>query len=120
LQSFDAVVRRVTGNPENATLSNRKQLELAHNQWREEMGIPAPGKAGAAAGAQEGKPGQKAPKPRTEIPPTLHNVPSADMTNSDDSKFAYLDGLMDRDPIAFEKALSNLSEADQQDYLGRA
>lgn len=48
LQSFDAMVRRVTGDPENAALSNRKQLEKARDLWREEMGIPAQGKADAA------------------------------------------------------------------------
>lgn len=127
LQSFDAVVRRVTGDPENATLSNRKQLEKARDLWREEMGIPAQGKAetgGKTEGKADGKAGKTGktpkPKPRTEIPPTLHNTPAAEMSDSDDSKFAHLEALLNAGKtIEFEAALGKLSEADQQDYLSR-
>ena len=117
MQSFDAVVRRVTGDPENAALSNRKQLEKARDLWREEMGIPAQGKADPKD--PQPKPKLK-PKPRTEIPPTLHNTPAADMSDSDDSKFSHLDAMLNAGKnLEFEAALSKLSEADQQDYLSR-
>lgn len=127
LQSFDAVVRRVTGDPDNATLSNRKQLEKARDLWREEMGIPAQSKAetgGKTEGKADGRAGKTGktpkPKPRTEIPPTLHNTPAAEMSDSDDSKFAHLEALLNAGKtLEFEAALGKLSEADQQDYLSR-
>ncbi|MED5545693.1 MAG: hypothetical protein VYD90_10625 [Pseudomonadota bacterium] len=114
LQSFDTVVRRVTGDPQNASLSNRKQLEKAHALWQEEMGIKPTGK-----GDPTPTPRRKAP--RAELPPTLHNTPAADMNDTDDGRFSHLDGLLNAGKsIEFEEALGRLSEADQQDYLNRA
>jgi hypothetical protein len=117
LQSFDTVVRRITGDPENASLSNAKQLAKARDIWRAEMGYTDKG----AATKEETKGEQKpAPKPKPEIPPTLHNVPAADIETGDDGKFSHLDALMNAGKsVEFETALSRLSEADQQDYLSR-
>ena len=39
LVSFDAVVRRVSGDPANTSMSNRAQLEKAYEIWRAEMGF---------------------------------------------------------------------------------
>jgi len=118
LQSFDAVVRRVTGDPANATLSNRKQLELARATWRQEMGFSEEATPKPKEG--EGKPTKKAPVPKPELPPTLHNVPAADIEVGDDGKFSHLEALLNAGKsIEFENALSKLSEADQQDYLSR-
>ena len=118
LQSFDSVVRRVTGDEANASLSNRKQLEKAYSIWREEMGF--------AQQAAQPEPKPKTSKvkqatPKVELPPTLHNVPAAEMNVGDDGKFSYLDGLLNAGKmIEYEDALAKLSEADQQDYLSRA
>lgn len=119
LQSFDAVVRRVTGDPANASLTNKKQLEIAHATWRSEMGLPDPAKQEPKA---QGKPaGKKPAAPKAELPPTLHNVPAADIEVGDDGKYSYLDALLNAGKsIEYEDALAKLSEADQQDYLSRA
>ena len=114
--SFDAVVRRVTGDPENASLSNRKQLEKARDIWRSEMGYAEPAKEAPAA---EPKPAPK-PKPKAEIPPTLHNVPAADINDSDDGKYSHLDALMNAGKfLEYEAVLAKLPDADQNDYLSR-
>ncbi|AYO76441.1 hypothetical protein [Sphingobium yanoikuyae] len=122
LQSFDTVVRRVTADPESAGLSNRKQLEKAHAIWQEEMGIkPAAKDEPKAEGKEAGKAAKPKPKPKPELPPTLHNLPAADIEVGDDGKYSYLDGLLEKGmTIEYEDALAKLSEADQQDYLSRA
>lgn len=118
LQSFDTVVRRVTDDVENAGLSNRQQLDKAHALWREEMGIGQ-----QAAPKDETKTGKtaKTPTPKPALPPTLHNVPAAEIEVGDDGKYSYLDGLLNAGKhIEYEDAMAKLSEADQQDYLSRA
>lgn len=117
LQAFDSVVRRVTGDPDNATLSNRKQLEKAHALWKEEMGFDAdPG-----AAPKDKQPAPPKPKPKTEIPPTLAHVPAADINDADDGKYSHLDALLHKgDAVAYEAALARLSDAEQDDYLSRA
>lgn len=118
LQSFDSVVRRVTGNSENASLSNRKQLEKAYGIWRDEMGIAEPVKPKDDPKVEKGK---EPPKPKPALPPTLHNVPAAEIEIGDDGKFSYLDALITAGKtIEYENALGKLSDADQQDYLSRA
>lgn len=119
LHSFDAVVRRVTSDPENSGMSNRKQLEKARDIWREEMGIEAP--AAKKADEPAPKPKAKAKDKAREVPPTLHNVPAADVNDADDGKYGYLDALLNAGKsIEYEDALARLSEADQQEYLSRA
>lgn len=117
LVSFDEVVREVTADPANASLSNRRQLALAHVKWREDMGFTKaqePPKDG-----QEPKPKPK-PKPPVEIPPTLAHVPAADITDSDDGKFGFLDSLLAAGkPLEYEAALGRLSDADRDEYLAR-
>lgn len=117
LKSFDIVVRDVTADPENASLSNRKQLEKAHAIWKEEMGFTEQAKS-----KDEPKPAAKpASKPKPELPPTLHNVPAADINVGDDGKYSYLDALLNAGKtIEYEDALAKLPEAEQQDYLSRA
>ena len=120
LVSFDSVVRRVTGDQANASLSNRKQLEKAHEIWRAEMGFKDEPAASEKKAGETGK-AAKPPKPKTELPPTLHNVPAADIEVGDDGKYSYLDSLLNAGKsIEYEDALAKLSEADQQDYLSRA
>jgi hypothetical protein len=121
LQSFDSVVRRVTADPANSSLSNRKQLEKAHALWKEEMGISETTESKPKAKPAAGKEATK-PKPtKRELPPTLHNLPAADLQVGDDGKFSYLDALLNSGKtVEYEDQLGRLSEADQQDYLSRA
>lgn len=125
LASFDSVVRRVNGDPENASLSNRQQLKKAHAIWQEEMGIKPAAKAEPAPKADTGKEGDKPAKPKPKakpaLPPTLHNLPAADIEVGDDGKYSYLDSLLEKGmTIEYEDALAKLPEAEQQDYLSRA
>jgi hypothetical protein len=115
IQSFDAVVRRVTADPANAKLTNRKQLDKAHEIWRDEIGYVDKTAAPAPAPAPKPK-----PKPAVELPPSLHNAPAADVAEVDDSKYAYLDALLNANrTLDYEAALEKLPEADQMDYLSR-
>lgn len=117
LASFDAVVRRVTGDPENASLSNLKQLQKARDIWREEMGFNDKAKTDPAP---DPKPKPK-PKTKPDLPPTLHNLPAADINDADDGKYSHLDALLNAGrTIEYEDALARMSEAEQQDYLSRA
>lgn len=120
--SFDGIVKRVTGDPANASLSNRKQLEMAHTLWREEMGLPAetPAKKNADPAPDPAPAAKPKPKAKVELPPTLAHVPAADINDTEDGKYAHLDALMAKDPVAYEAALARLSDADQDDYLSRA
>ncbi|PZU71051.1 hypothetical protein [Sphingobium sp.] len=125
LASFDSVVRRVNGDPENASLSNRQQLKKAHAIWQEEMGIKPAAKADPAPKPDTGKEGDKPAKPKPKakpaLPPTLHNLPAADIEVGDDGKYSYLDSLLEKGmTIEYEDALAKLPEAEQQDYLSRA
>lgn len=117
LKSFDDVVRRITSDPDNWTLTNRKQLEKAETVWREEMGIPDPAKASQAAPKVEAP----KPKPKPALPPTLHNVPAAVINDSDDGKYSHLDALLNAGKsLEYEDALGRLSPAEADDYLSRA
>lgn len=115
--SFDTVVRRVTSDQTNAALSDRKQLQKAYEIWRDEMGYVEPVKEGATPAPKPAK----AAKPKPELPPTLQNVPAADLSTTDDGKFSHLDALMNKnDVLGYEAALGRLSDAEQEDYLSRA
>lgn len=119
LRSFDEVVRRVTSDAQYAELSNRKQLAMAHDLWKRDMGIvdPAPANKKGDESAPTPKP---KPKPAKELPPTLHNVPAADVNDADDGKYSFLDGLLNAGKvIEYENALAKLSDADQDEYLSR-
>lgn len=52
------------------------------------------------------------------LPPTLANVPAADITDTD-SKWAALDRLSENDSAAYEDAYAKLSPADRDTYLAR-
>ncbi len=113
-QSFDAVVRDVTGDAANAKLTNNQQLEKAFEQWNKALGRePVKADAGKQAAKQEKKP-EKRPPVTT---PNLGDVPSASATDVSDGRFAVLDRLMESDPVKYEEALAKLSDADRDAYL---
>lgn len=114
LQSYDAVLRGVTGDEANAGKSDVELLTMARDKWAKELGI-------------EPKPAAKDPKPTTETPrksgqdrpatPSLNDVPAAQQQTMDDGKFSHLDRLADSDPVAFEEALGKLSPELREQYL---
>lgn len=113
LIAFDSVVKRVTGDAKNAHLSNRSQLQMALKIYRQEMGL-AP-----AIQAEETKAKAKAKETRP-IPPSLSKIPAAEPEDINNSKFARLDRLAVDDPLAFEKQVAKLSEAERQQYESAA
>lgn len=62
----------------------------------------------------------KAAGKRKAPPKTLAKVPASDAEDTDDGgKFASLDRLADKDPIAFEDAFARLPEHEQEAYLAQ-
>ena len=111
--AFDQAVRAVTGDRANAGLSDRGILEKAFSSFADAFGIAGkPGKEGAAASPKSIK-----TVPKRDIPPTLAKVPAAAVTDAGDNRWANLDRLADRDPIAYEAALARMSDADRDAYL---
>ena len=115
--AFDSVVRKVTADPNNQKLSDRQMLERAHKIFTSDIATLGGDKP--AAKAEDDKPAKDAGKPRRDIkaPPTLANVPSAEIESADGGKFAALDRLAETNPIKFEKAFAKLPPAEQQAYL---
>ncbi|MCA1490105.1 hypothetical protein I6F11_04125 [Ensifer sp. NBAIM29] len=93
----------------------RKAHEIIDKQLREALGDSAGGKKDPAAKPQNGK-----PAPKREIPPTLANVPAADITDAEDGgEFAYLDRLANKDVEAYERELGKLSDDKRDRYLAQ-
>ncbi|CAN7305965.1 hypothetical protein LJR231_001576 [Phyllobacterium sp. LjRoot231] len=76
----------------------------------------------AAMGLPPEDPAKPAPKPpagaRRDLPPSLANVPASDISDTvDNSEFAYLDRLQERNDTSFEDALAKLTEEQHARYL---
>lgn len=113
-EAFDKVVREVTGDEANANLSNRQQLEKAYERWVAELGIQPAAKSAPGKRAPEKDPASR------QIPPNIGAMPSAEVTDTDDGRFAHLDRLAETDPLAYEEALSRMSDAERSAYLQSA
>ncbi|MND20866.1 hypothetical protein D3C76_47960 [compost metagenome] len=114
--AFDTVVRKVTAETmKDGKNPGMADLKKAYRQWADDLGIEAP--KPKAEQKAEAKTDTKSEKPKREIPPSLAKVPSAEISDTDDGKWAYLDRLIDTEPLKFEAALGKLSEADQDAYL---
>lgn len=111
--AFDAVVRKITGDKANHGLSDRKQLEKAHAEWAEALGITVDP---AAKPAADKKPAVAA-KAKRDLPPNLGTVPAATASETDDGKYAALDRLIETDPLAYEAALAKMTPAESDAYL---
>lgn len=96
-----------------------KLIRQAHKQIQEELGLVKPG------AKEPSTPGQKetgktvTPKPTRELPPNLNALPAAEVNDAtdDDGRYAVLARLAKTDPIAHEKALLKMTEAEQDEYL---
>lgn len=113
--SLDQEVRKIQSESENQF--DPTILERAHKA--------VTAAARKALGLPEEEPGKDNPKPKTvqrrDIPPSLANVPAADITETQDNgEFAYLDRLQEKDGLAFEKALAKLTDEQRDRYLASA
>jgi len=66
------------------------------------------------AGKKESKPTDKSVKPDPETMPSISNMPAVVANSNDNGKFAHLDKL---DGPALERAIADMSEAQQNEYL---
>lgn len=81
-------------------------LDRAHARIQQEMGQVAP------------KQHDPAPKPQRQIPPSLAHVPASDISETEDNgRFAHLDRLAEKDPIAYEAEIAKMSDAEREAYL---
>lgn len=70
-----------------------------------------------ATGMQIKPKGKTAQQQKPDAPPSLHNVPAADLNDTKGGKYAVLDRLSTSDPIAYEEALMKLPEAERDAYM---
>lgn len=108
---LDAAVREVASDEANINLSPREVMQKAYDLCVSE-GALQPKKA-----AEPAKPAPADVKPKTPIkaPPTLANLPAAEITNTEDNRFAYLNRIAN--PDIREREFAKLSAADQEAYL---
>jgi hypothetical protein len=109
--SFDLAVRSVTGDEANAALTGRQKLAKAYEAWSTAFSIKPAGKPAPAAQERPAAPA------RRPMPPSLANLPAADVTSVEDGKYAALDRLADTNPLAFEAAMERMSDAERDAYM---
>lgn len=110
--AFDEIVKKVTADPANMTLSDRAQLEKAYKIYVAEANEAL----GVVQKAQQ-PPAETPPsRPTRNIPPTLARVPAAEPETIEGSRFANLDRLAAMDPAAYEAAVAKMSEADRAQF----
>lgn len=121
LHGFDNAVRRVTADPANHRLSDRAQLEKAYNLfWEESKAAGLNFDNAVKKTARQPAAQQPAPRPRDDggkFVPTLAKVPAADSEDIDGGKWAALDRLAETDPIALEKAMAKMPQAELEAYM---
>lgn len=110
--AFDDIVKKITSDPANASISNRAQLEKAFKIYSDEMAATF----GVQPQAQQQAKSPPPAKPIRNIPPTLARVPAAESENIDGGKFAALDRLAAADPAAYEAAVGKMSEAERAQF----
>jgi hypothetical protein len=118
--ALDAEVRRMQaeiGGKGGNTLDPRI-VEVAHKkvtaQLARELGL----KTGEKDAGKDQKPKAPDKKAKRDVPPTLSNIPSADITDAnDDGEFGYLDRLANSDVLRYEKEFAKLSPEAQERYL---
>lgn len=111
---LDAAVRDVANDEANVNLSAREVMQKAYDLCIAEGALVAKSKAPAAADDKTTKQPAKQKTP-IQAPPTLASMPSAEITNTEDNRFAYLNRITD--PDKREAAFAKLSAADQEAYL---
>lgn len=101
LRALDECVKTVAKTADG--LTGDQIMQKAHELMQKEFGIV------------QAKPAATT-KPAVEIPPTLGSLPAAEMNLDVNTKFARLDKLFETDPLAYEAAVSKLSDAERDEY----
>lgn len=108
MAALDASVKQLAADPANAKKPSGFFLEEADRQVRQRFSL-----GGTAAAA----PAKQAPPDLSRLPKTLASLPAAEMSETGNDEFAYLDKL---EGIALEQALRKLTPEQEARYLGAA
>lgn len=113
MDQFDETVKAISMMSHNRKLPGDQILAKAHAMMNLERGISS-----APGANQTTAPAAKAlPKPKDPLPPTLQNVPSADVTDTGGGQFAHLDRMASNDPIGYERELAKMTDAQRDAYM---
>lgn len=115
-EMFNAVLRSVASREEFVSMpvsraNSAKLLRAAHEAFTNATG----GVAKKEDGQQKAEGNTQKPKPK--LPPTLAGVPAADVTDTNNGRWASLDSLREKDYEAYEEKLFSMTEADRAAYL---
>jgi hypothetical protein len=108
LAALDVVVKQVAADKANAKKPAAFFLEEADRQIRKRFNM--------GGDVEQVKPGNRQPD-LSKVPKTLSQLPAADIAETGDVEFAYLDKL---DGIALEAALRKMTPEQEARYLGAA
>lgn len=112
---LDAEVRKLQGEYD---AEGKDPLDPAILDKAHETIMASLSKFTGAKGAEQEAPKGKSKIPsKRDVPPTLNNVPAADTEDMDGGRWAHMDRLMEKDPIAFEEKLAGMSDDDRNAYL---
>lgn len=105
--ALDAAISIENGIKENASKSDAAILRMAHARVMEKFGDKVEVKPDV-------KPVARAKPNLAAVPKTLANLPSAELSDTGQDEFAYLDKLEGMD---YEKALVKLTDSQKEKYL---
>lgn len=112
MAQFDETVKAIAVMPRNRGLTGDALLMKAHNMLQAELGNPV-----VAPPVVATPPTKPLPKPRDPLPPTLQNLPAADVTDTTGGQYAHLDRLASNDPAAYEAAMAKMSDGERDAYM---
>lgn len=116
-EAFNENVKAMAAMPRNRGLSERQLLEKVDLLTRIELGLPAAVTSAAAPAQAAAAPAAKVPPKPHAFPPNVGALPAADVTDTSGGQYAHLDRLASNDPIAFEEAVSKLSDSARDAYF---
>ena len=116
-RALDEEVKRIANDASHPAHKEknvgRAILEAAHKSISEEFGWTN------AKPAKETKPAE-AKIPKQPVPKTIKDIPQVEVPDTDGGKWAALDRLALKDPLAYERKLESMSKADRDAYLSAA
>jgi len=121
LQHYDTAVRTITSNPAYDHLTNAQVLALAHKSLEaqaEILGVTVPSMQAPAKAPEAKTAPAKKEQTLGDAPPTLAKVSANEAIDpANDTPFAALNRLAERDPVSFEIQFARLTSEQQDAYL---
>lgn len=116
-KTLDVAVKDIAQKAQDAgeNVSGREILNRAHAQIQESFGLST--QQETQQGQQEQQPEKPKKGAKPQAPPTLGKLPAADVTETENSKYAALDKLMEQDPERYEAELAKMSDEERDRYL---